>query len=65
MTGSPAHPTKSFFLVEWASCPFQNLIKRTFARGLFCKLPAMNIQLVDSLIQVIESLTPEESLGVA
>ncbi|MEG4343920.1 hypothetical protein QUB70_11610, partial [Microcoleus sp. A003_D6] len=25
---------KIFFLVEWASCPFQNLIKRIFARGL-------------------------------
>ncbi|MEG4345836.1 hypothetical protein QUB70_21530 [Microcoleus sp. A003_D6] len=27
-------PQKTFFLVERASCPFQNLIKRTFARGL-------------------------------
>ncbi|MEG4346843.1 hypothetical protein QUB70_26720 [Microcoleus sp. A003_D6] len=27
-----------FFLVEWASCPFQNLIKRIFARGLFCQV---------------------------
>ncbi|MEG4347425.1 hypothetical protein QUB70_29720 [Microcoleus sp. A003_D6] len=28
-------PQKTFFLVERASCPFQNLIKRTFVRGLF------------------------------
>ncbi|MEG4342067.1 hypothetical protein QUB70_02095 [Microcoleus sp. A003_D6] len=28
-------PKKTFFLVERASCPFQNFIKRTFARGLF------------------------------
>ncbi|MEG4347667.1 hypothetical protein QUB70_30965 [Microcoleus sp. A003_D6] len=27
-------PQKTFFLVERASCPFQNLIKRIFARGL-------------------------------
>ncbi|MEG4347429.1 hypothetical protein QUB70_29740 [Microcoleus sp. A003_D6] len=31
-------PQKTFFLVERASCPFQNLIKRTFARGLVSSL---------------------------
>ncbi|MEG4345266.1 hypothetical protein QUB70_18615 [Microcoleus sp. A003_D6] len=30
-------PQKTFFLVERASCPFQNLIKRIFARGLMFK----------------------------
>ncbi|MEG4342892.1 hypothetical protein QUB70_06300 [Microcoleus sp. A003_D6] len=30
---------QNFFLVEWASCPFQNLIKRIFARGLLMILP--------------------------
>ncbi|MEG4344008.1 hypothetical protein QUB70_12055 [Microcoleus sp. A003_D6] len=29
---------QNFFLVEWASCPFQNLIKRIFARGLLYQI---------------------------
>ncbi|MEG4346356.1 hypothetical protein QUB70_24215 [Microcoleus sp. A003_D6] len=33
-TGSPAHPTKFFFLWNGPESPFQNLIKRIFARGL-------------------------------
>ncbi|WP_333128059.1 hypothetical protein [Microcoleus sp. Pol11C3] len=44
-TGKMPIPQKTFFLVERASCPFQNLIKRTFARGLMfkssAKLPKM------------------------
>ncbi|MEG4529091.1 hypothetical protein QUB06_00895 [Microcoleus sp. D2_18a_D3] len=39
-TGSPARPTKIFFLVGWASSPFQNLIKTTFARGLLSEILA-------------------------
>jgi len=41
-TGKMPIPQKTFFLVERASCPFQNLIKRTFARGLL-KLPKENL----------------------
>jgi hypothetical protein len=33
-TGKMPVPQEKMFFVGWASCPFQNLIKRTFARGL-------------------------------
>ncbi|MEG4345752.1 hypothetical protein QUB70_21095 [Microcoleus sp. A003_D6] len=42
-------PQKTFFLVERASCPFQNLIKRTFARGLIKAPPNLS---VGSMLQI-------------
>ncbi len=37
-TGKMPIPQKVFSLVGWASCPSENLLKRTFARSLIYKL---------------------------
>ncbi|MEG4341980.1 hypothetical protein QUB70_01655 [Microcoleus sp. A003_D6] len=57
-TGSPAHPTKFFFLWNGPESPFQNLIKRIFARGLFVLLKNFNVYSSGLSVAIQQSFRP-------